>query len=73
MVINHSKGSLLLTTLLHTSFNSTATVLSFPAGMNGSSFMIILSILIDVAAIVVIITDKMWRKLPEDNATVYRY
>ena len=72
-IYNHSKGSLLLTTFFHTSFNSTATVFIFPAGINGSSFMLIISILINIAAIIVIFTDKMWNKLPKDSEVVYKY
>lgn len=72
-IYNHSKGSLLLTTFFHTSFNSTATVFIFPAGINGSSFMLIISILINIAAIIVIFTDRMWKKLPNESDTVYKY
>ncbi len=72
-IYNHSKGSLLLTTFFHTSFNSTATVISLPAGIDGSLFMLIYGGLINIAAIVVIFTDRMWIKLPKDHKAVYKY
>lgn len=69
-IYNHSKGSLLLTTLFHTSANTAGTFIIFslsePAGL-------LSVVLINVAAIIVIISDKMWRKLPEGSEAVYNY
>lgn len=71
-IYNHSRGSLLMTTFLHTSLNSTATVLFVPSLIAGP-FNLVFEILVNSAAIVVIIADKMWRKLPEDHEAVYKY
>ena len=71
-IYNHSRGSLLMTTLFHTSINTTATVLFSPGVIDGP-FSILFSILINISAIVVIVKDRMWRKLPEDHEAVYAY
>lgn len=71
-IYNHSKGSLLMTTLFHTSVNTTATVLLIPGAIDGP-FSILFYILINIAAIAVIVKDRMWQKLPEDHEAVYAY
>lgn len=71
-VYNHSKGSLLLTTLLHASFNVTDTIIIAPSVIAGP-FLSIFIALINITAIIVIIADKMWRKLPENHGAVYKY
>lgn len=71
-IYNHSKGSLLLTTLLHTSFNTTVTVLLIPSVIAGP-YSFIFAILINLAAVAVIFADKMWQKLPVDHEAVYTY
>ena len=71
-IYNHSRGSLLLTTLFHTSFNTTVTVLLIPSVIAGP-FSIIFAIFINLAAVAVIFADKMWRKLPVDHEAVYKY
>lgn len=71
-IYNHSKGSLLLTTILHGAFNVTDTVILKPAIIEGP-FYIIFGMVINIVAIIVIIADKMWRKLPDDHEAVYNY
>lgn len=71
-VYNHSRGSLLLTTLLHTSINSTFTVLVLP-GVIAGSITTIFTILVNISAVLVIILDRMWRKLPGDHPAVHEY
>lgn len=67
---NHTKGSLLLTTLFHTSANTAGTILIFAQSEPVAGLSILL---INLSALLVIIKDKMWRKLPEDSPAVYPY
>jgi len=69
-IYNHTRGSLLLATLFHSSYNSTNTVFPVPEVTEGP-FILMMSILTDIAAIVVIFADKMWHKLPKDHEAVY--
>lgn len=69
---NHTRGSLLLVTLFHGSINTTGILLIAPSAIAGP-YGIAYIALINISAIIVIIADKMWRKLPEDSETVYNY
>lgn len=71
-IYNHSRGSLLLTTLFHASFNTTVTVLLIPSVI-AEPYSFIFIIFINLAAVAVIFADKMWRKLPVDHEAVYEY
>ena len=71
-IYNHSRGSLLMTTFFHTSVNTTATVLLIPAAITGPYYLVF-CVLANIAAIVAIIKDKMWKKLPGDHESVYKY
>lgn len=71
-IYNHTRGSLLLTTLFHTSVNTMGTLLIIPSAIVIPQSLAFL-ILVNFTAIVVIIADKMWRKLPEDSPAVYKY
>lgn len=67
---NHSNGSLLLTTIFHTSANTAATLMIFAPTVYNEWVAIFL---INLMALIVIIKDKMWRKLPQDSSAVYEY
>ena len=71
-IYNHSRGSLLMTTFFHTSVNTTATVLLIPAAITGPYYLVFCA-LVNIAAIVAIIKDKMWKKLPGEHEAVYKY
>jgi membrane protease YdiL (CAAX protease family) len=71
-IYNHTRGSLLLVTLFHGSINTAGTLIITPVGISGP-YSLAYIVLINIAAIVVIIADKMWRKLPEDHEAVYKY
>lgn len=71
-IYNHSKGSLLLTTIFHGALNVTDTVIFIPNMIQGP-FYTIFGIVINIVAIIIIVVDKMWRKLPDDHEAVYNY
>jgi hypothetical protein len=69
-IYNHTRGSLLLATLCHSSYNSTNTVFPVPDGIE-EPFMLAMSVLTDIAAVFIIVADRMWQKLPHDHRAVY--
>ncbi|BDZ70436.1 hypothetical protein GCM10025861_09530 [Methanobacterium petrolearium] len=71
-IYNHSRGSLLLTTIFHTSINTTGTLLIIPSNISGIWGLAFIAF-INIAAILVIVGDKMWQKLPEKSEAVYNY
>jgi len=71
-IYNHSKGSLLLTTLFHASLNTTFTVILLPEIISGP-ITTAFYLFVNGAAIVVVIRDAMWRRLPEYHAAVCPY
>ena len=60
---NHTKGSILVTALLHPAMNTTG---SFLTGSLGAV------ILLFVFMLFVIVLDRMWRRLPSDSPAIYR-
>ena len=60
---NRTKGSILVTALVHSAMN---TVTSFLTGSLGAL------ILLFVFMVFVIVPDRMWRKLPADSPAIYR-
>ncbi|MBN1432105.1 MAG: CPBP family intramembrane metalloprotease [Methanomicrobiaceae archaeon] len=71
-IYNHTKGSLLMTTFFHTSVNTTATVLLIPAAITGPYYLVFCA-LVNIGAVIVILADRMWKKLPGDHEAVYKY
>ncbi|HCU57862.1 MAG TPA: hypothetical protein DF984_06525 [Anaerolineaceae bacterium] len=59
---NRAKGSILVTALIHPAMNTTG------AFLNASPFALLLLL---GFVVFVIVLDKMWKKLPEDNLAVY--
>ena len=62
-LFNRTKGSILVTALIHPAMNTTGNFLTASIGA---------LILILVFTVFVIVLDKMWRKLPADNPAIYR-
>jgi len=60
---NHTKGSILVTALLHPAMNTTG---NFLTGSLGAV------ILLFVFMLFVIVLDRMWRRLPSDSPAIYR-
>ena len=60
---NRTKGSILVTALLHPAMNTTG---NFLTGSLGAL------ILLFVFMVFVIVLDRMWRRLPADNPAIYR-
>ena len=63
-LFNRTEGSILVTALIHPAMNTTGNFLTASIGA---------LILLLVFTIFVIVLDKMWRKLPEDNPAIYRF
>lgn len=62
-VYNHTRGSLLLVIIMHTSFNtSSGLILGRPT--------IMFEILMIIVALVIIIGDRMWKELPENDREI---
>lgn len=61
-LFNRTKGSILVTALIHPAMNTTGTFL------NASISALILLV---VFTVFVIVLDKMWRRLPEDSPAIY--
>ena len=62
-LFNRTKGSILVTALVHPAMNTTG---NFLTGSLGAL------ILLFVFMVFVIVLDKMWRRLPADNPAIYR-
>jgi len=62
-LFNRTQGSILATALLHPSMNTTG---HFLPGTLGAIMLIV------VFMILVVVLDRMWRRLPADNPAVYR-
>ena len=62
-LFNRTKGSILVTALIHPAMNTTGNFLTASIGA---------LILILVFTVFVIVLDKMWRRLPADNPAIYR-
>lgn len=62
-LFNRTKGSVLVTALIHPAMNTTG---NFLTGSLGAI------ILLFVFMVLVIILDKMWRRLPTDNTAIYQ-
>jgi membrane protease YdiL (CAAX protease family) len=60
---NRTKGSILVTALIHTAMNTTG---SFLTGSLGAVILLFIFMLF------VIILDKMWRRLPDDSPAIYQ-
>lgn len=60
---NRTKGSILVTALIHPAMNTTG---NFLTGSLGALILIL------VFTVFVILLDKMWRKLPRKNPAIYR-
>jgi len=58
--------------VFHTSVNSTSTVLFIPSLIAGPYYLVF-CFFVNIAAIIAIISDKMWRRLPEDHEAVCKY
>ena len=69
-IYNHTKGSLLLVTLFHTTINTCGTLIAFPDSISGP-FSLAFIILVNTAAIVVIIADRMWIGLAKQAAKAH--
>lgn len=63
-LFNRTKGSILVTTLIHPAMNTTGNFLTASIG----ALIILL-----VFTVFVIVLDKMWRKLPADSPATYRF
>jgi membrane protease YdiL (CAAX protease family) len=63
-LFNRTKGSILVTALIHPAMNTTGNFFNASIGA---------LILILVFTVFVILLDKMWRKLPADNPAIYRF
>jgi membrane protease YdiL (CAAX protease family) len=64
-IYNRSKGSILVAGITHAASN-TAVAFIPPPDLQG------LSLTLSVAALVMILVDRMWKKLPPDHPAVYR-
>jgi len=62
-IFNRTKGSILVTALLHPAMNATTKYLTGSLGA---------IILLFVFMVFVIVLDKMWRRLPTDNPAIYQ-
>ncbi len=62
-LFNRTKGSILVTALLHPSMNTTS---HFLTGTLGTIVLVV------VFMILVIVLDRMWKRLSADNPAVYR-
>jgi len=62
-IFNRTKGSILVTALLHPAMNATTKYLT---GSLGALLLLFLFM------IFVVVLDKMWRKLPADNPAIYQ-
>jgi len=62
-LFNRTKGSILVTALVHPAMNATG---NFLTGSLGAILLLFLFM------ILVIVLDKMWRKLPADNPAIYQ-
>jgi len=62
-LFNRTQGSILATALLHPSMNTTG---HFLPGTLGAIMLVV------VFMILVVVLDRMWRRLPADNPAVYR-
>jgi membrane protease YdiL (CAAX protease family) len=62
---NHSKGSILVAGIIHAAENNTARLLI----ITDWSGYLILKVIV---ALVLILIDRMWKKLPQNNPAVYR-
>jgi membrane protease YdiL (CAAX protease family) len=60
---NRTKGSILVTALIHPAMNTTG---NFLTGSLGDL------IILFVFMVFVIVLDRMWRRLPDDNPAIYR-
>ena len=61
-IFNHTKGSILVSALLHPAMNTATTFLTGSLGA---------IILLFVFMLFVIVLDRMWRRLPADNPAIY--
>jgi len=64
-VYNRSKGSILVTGITHAAANTGNAVFS-------SMDPLVLVLTLAVAALVLILADRMWKKLPADHPAVYQ-
>ncbi|RJS48621.1 MAG: hypothetical protein CIT03_07235 [Methanobacterium sp.] len=71
-IYNHTRGSLLMTTLFHTSVNTMGTLIIIPSSIE-VAYQLAFLILINLAALIVILKDRMWNKLPSKSPAVYEY
>jgi membrane protease YdiL (CAAX protease family) len=62
-LFNRTKGSILVTALIHPAMNTTG---NFLTGTLGAVILLFIFMLF------VIVLDKMWRRLPADNPAIYR-
>jgi uncharacterized protein len=62
-ICNRAKGSILVAGLTHAATNTAQTFLQIPSNL--------LILTFSVAALIVIIADRMWKKLPPDHPAVY--
>jgi uncharacterized protein len=62
-ICNRAKGSILVAGLTHAATNTAQSFLQIPS--------ILLIMTFSVAALIVIIADRMWKKLPPDHPAVY--
>jgi hypothetical protein len=62
---NRSKGSILVAGIAHAAANTT---LAFFPNLDWTVYTVIFA----VAALVMIVADRMWKKLPPDHPAVYR-
>ncbi len=70
-IYNHTKGSLFICTLFHTTINTCGTLINYPENIS-VIFSLSFIAVVNIAAIAVIILDRMWVRLPEDSESVYQ-
>ncbi|MGZ7119793.1 MAG: hypothetical protein ACXVH2_08790, partial [Methanobacterium sp.] len=68
----HTKSSLLLVMLIHTSENVFTNVILTPLSIDLITQLFTYGI-VAIVALIAIIKDKMWLKLPENSHAVYKY
>ena len=69
-IYNRTRGSLLLTTLFHTTINTCGTMRVF-SEMIAEPLSTAFIVLLNAAAVAIIFTDRMWVKLPGESEVVY--